>query len=165
MKRIFVKASILQKIAGVQVTAGALFLQKLLVEVFRRAIRQRIDEEIAFCIKNKNTYSHWLNQVLPERIATALSHPHYDNLLNNENTKNLANKLFIALDGNDSKYPEVDFYFEIVERYFLLRRFKKNGDEDLMEMIFYEHSEGDPDKNLQEILLKVLKEEVEVFEE
>ena len=147
-------------------TAGALFLQKLLVEVFKRAIRQRIDKEIAFCIKNKNTYSHWLNRVFPERIAMALSHPHYDHLLSNENTKNLANKLFIAFGSNDSPYPELDLYFEIVERYFLLRRFKKDGGEELMEMIFYEHSEGDPDENLQGILLKVLEERgVDVFSE
>lgn len=157
-ERVLVKASALQGIKG------ALLLREVIAEVFRKAITRRIGKGISSCFKNKLKHSHWLEQVLPGRIATALTYPHHDRLLNSGNMHELKYKLLVTLFNRDKECSSSDaFYFEIVERHLLLKMVKGHEGEDLVEMIFYEHSEENPDKNLQEILLGMFEERADIM--
>lgn len=155
--RVLISASILLGIRGV------LLLRETITEVFRKAIIKRTEEEISSCVKNRSEHSHWLEQVLPGRIATTLEHPHHDRLLNSGNAPELKNRLLATLFTGDKDYSSDTFYFEIVERHLFLKTIKGYEGEDLVELIFYENSAENPDENLQEILLKVLGEKVNII--
>lgn len=138
---------------------GAKRLQTILAAVIAKAITGRINEEMTRCASSR-TGSHWVQNVLPDRLTMSLRRPSCDKLLQESRAEEFQKCINTALfDEDDGKHSLV-LYFEILERHALLKRIRNTGSrrsEDYAMMVFYESASEDPDERLQKILNDVLK--------
>lgn len=137
-------------------------LQTILTTVITKAIKDRINEEITRCFKEKTAYSHWAQHVLPHRITMLLCRPSDDKLLRESGAENLQERINAALYNENYRGMDAPMilYFEILERYFLFKRVRDTGSRkngDIIEMVFYESTPNQPDKRLQKIMGDVFK--------
>lgn len=132
---------------------GTSLLHALIQRVVLRAIQERVDNEIECIHKGVFKSSHWIREILPSRIITALRTP------NNEDQCMKAAGLLgqYELLGLDKGYP-AEFRFKILGRTLALELIEPKED-NCVKMTFYEHSKECPDPELQ----KILKEELETI--
>ena len=141
--------------------AGAKHLQSILATIITKSVKDRINEEIGCCSKEK-TGSHWVQYILPLRITMLLCRPSDDRLLQESETEELQERINGALYNENYKSINAPMvlYFEILDRHFLFKRVRGIGskkNEDHIMMVFYESVPEQPDERLQKITSDILK--------
>lgn len=132
-----------------------MFFLLLLQRVFAKVIREKLDLEIRKAQRESST-AHWIQNVFPSRVIMSLFCPMDDLLLN---TKNSQGRLSLMRELESIYRIDIVFHFEILQRTLVLKlvRGVREGEEDQIEMIFYEHSAQRPDLKIQEVLRRELE--------